>query len=103
MTESERGAATAASDGPQRVVLRGVRALVLDDMPDAEARRLLEQNGCEARLAWVAEASGAGTVEAAVKSHAGQSGAPDAKPGTYKALPVASWRVPAMVIEPPLP
>lgn len=103
MTESEQGAATAVSDGPQRVVLRGVRALVLDDMPEAEAKRLLEENGHEAQLAWVAEASGTGTVEAVVKSYAGQSGAFGARPGTYKALPVASWRVPAMVIEPPLP
>jgi hypothetical protein len=114
MMLGEAGAVEAARDeqtGPQRVVLRAVTALVLDDMPPSLRSQVLE--ACDSRTdpsrrvfpreLWEAVASGSGTVESAVKSYAGQSGTAGAKPGTYKALPVASWRVPAMVIEPPLP
>lgn len=90
--------------GPQRVVLRGVAVLVLDDLVDDEARQaLLATWDAPVVEAWVAVASRPGTTDAAIASYAGRSGAPDAKPGTYKAPPATSWFVPPQVIEPPLP
>lgn len=112
MTESEHGVAVAARDGqttgPLRVVLRCQGAVLLDNMTTEQRVKLGEVLGEEVlasytEAAWTAVAIREGTVETSVKSYAGQSGTPDAKPGTYKALPMASWQRPAMVIEPPLP
>lgn len=89
--------------GPSRVVLRGVRALVLDDLPAAVLQAVLEAAPShEPVAAWIAVAARQGTVEAAIRSHAGQSGAEGAKAGHYKAPPAASWFVSPLVIEPPL-
>lgn len=92
--------------GPSRVVLRGVRVVVLDDLTPEGQRAVLDAipavrltASCEA---WVAVAARQGTVEAAIRSYAGQSGTEGAKAGHYKAPPAASWFVSPLVIEPPL-
>lgn len=112
MTDVEQlDAAEAVRDdrsGTTRVVLRGVRVIVLDDLTPDEHVEIAGVLGAEVvadsiREAWMPVASRSGAVEAAVKSYAGQSGAAGAKAGTYKAVPHASWFVPPMVIEPPLP
>jgi hypothetical protein len=101
----------AGTSGTQRVVLQCVKALVLDDLSFAERQEVRDAVGavrdalsgavveCEA---WVPVATRPGTVEAAVKAYSGPSGTPDARAGTYKAVPYASWFVPPLVIEPPL-
>jgi hypothetical protein len=91
-----------AQSGTQRVVLRGVRALVLDDMPASRQHAVLEAAHQDTVEAWVPMAMRPGTVEAAVKAYAGPSGTPGGWPGTYKAVPYTSWYTPPLVIEPPL-
>lgn len=90
------------SAGPQRVVLRGVRAIVLDDLEDEQRLEIERDHSDRVVEAWVAVASRPGVMDAAVKAYAGQSGAPDARPGKYKAVPHGSWFVSPLVIEPPL-
>ena len=108
MSAAEQGAAEAAEQdgrGSARVVIRGVQAIVLDDLPKGTRERVLEavKDTADPQEAWIAVASQRGQVDVAVRAYAGQSGSSDAKAGTYKALPAGSWFAPATVIEPPLP
>lgn len=89
---------------PGRVVLRGVRVLVLDDLSGGD-RDVLDDAGlldANPPEAWLAVAARSGTYDGAIKSYSGQSGSPDCVPGKYKALPRGSWFVSPLVIEPPL-
>lgn len=98
----------AKEKGTPRVVLRGVRALKLDDLPADAHRKVLEVVGEVANVSdvvsegWFAMAARTGTPEGAVASYAGTSGDPGCKPGTYKAPPTSSWFVRSQRVEPPL-
>lgn len=89
--------------GTARVVLRGTRAVILDDLPTGTQRAVLEAVGeAEPRVLWDALCLRSGTVEAAIKAYAGPSGEEGNTPGTYRAIPRGSWGVSPLVIEPPL-
>lgn len=99
--------ATDRQDGTKgsRVVLRGVQAVVLDDLPKATRLAigdLLDANDLMPQEAWLAAALRTGTNAGAITDYAGPSGAPGNKPGSYKAVPAASWFVSPLVVEPPL-
>jgi hypothetical protein len=108
-----QGAPAGVEDGQKagtaRVVLRGVQAIVLDDLPRRlreEVAGLLTCVGADeppaVLEAWVAVAARTGTPEGAVASYAGASGEAGCKPGKYKAPPAGSWFVRAQLVEPPL-
>lgn len=98
-----------AQDGTKgsRVVLRGVQAIVLDDLSGIDREAILATVNASAerakpREAWVAVAARTGTNAGAITDYAGPSGAPGNRPGSYKAVPAASWFVSPLVVEPPL-
>lgn len=92
----------------ERVVLRGVQVIVLDDLKDGD-RRAIQELGLEGivvteREAWVVEALAHGSFDAAVEAFAGKSGEElGNKPGRYRAVKKAAWLEKGpRVIEPPL-
>lgn len=94
--------------GTARVVLRGVEALRLDDLPRDVRKRVLELVGERGDAsdyvgeAWFAVAARTGTPESTVASYAGKSGDRACTPGKYKAPPAGAWYVRAQHVEPPL-
>lgn len=105
--EQQDGAEAVRDDerqGTARVVLRAVRAVVLDDLPPGTQRAVLEAAGTPPveRVLWEPLTLRQGTVEAAIKAYAGPSGEENNTPGTYRAIPRGSWGVSPLVIEPPL-
>lgn len=108
MSATEQSTAGEAAEqdgrGSSRVVIRGVQAIVLDDLSPQMRAAVLEAVGTtEPAELWQPVSMQKGQAYEAVRNYAGQSGAADAKHGKYKALPSGSWFVSAMVIEPPLP
>lgn len=113
MSESEQDGPVVADvqderRGPERVVLRGVRAIVLDDLAPGmqdeviAALRGIGLPGGITSEAWLPVALRAGQADKAIEAFAGKSGALACLPGTYKAIPAGSWFVSPQVIEPPL-
>lgn len=101
--------ATEKQDGTKgsRVVLRGVQAIVLDDLGLEDRENIMSafaesRGGTGLQEAWVAVAARTGTNAGAITDYAGPSGAAGNKPGSYKAVPAASWFVSPLVVEPPL-
>jgi hypothetical protein len=88
--------------GTARVVLRAVRAVALDGLPPATQRVVLEAMSGEPMMLWEAVCLRSGAVETAIRAFAGPSGEEGNMPGTYRAIPRASWGVSPLVIEPPL-
>lgn len=102
---SEKGAG-------ERVVLRGVQVIVLDDLlpvlrtaVEDEIARLgaTPAEDASIREAWIPEALEPGSFDAAVEAHAGKSGEQGNKPGRYRAVKKAAWLEKGpRVIEPPI-
>jgi hypothetical protein len=93
----------------ERVVLRGVQVIVLDDLAPNERREALTaitgmSDSLAHREAWVVEAMASGSFDAAVEAFAGKSGeSMDNKPGRYRAVKKAAWLEKGpRVIEPPI-
>lgn len=84
----------------ERVVLRGVQVIVLDDLPHAQRLQVVDFAWSEA---WIAEAMAPGSFDVAVEAHAGRSGEQGNKPGRYRAVKKAAWLEKGpRVIEPPI-
>lgn len=99
---SEKGAG-------ERVVLRGVQVIVLDDLSEPARREIVDRAtgdagyGLGRREAWIPEALEPGSFDAAVEAHAGRSGEQGNKPGRYRAMKKAAWLEKGpRVIEPPI-
>lgn len=95
--------------GAQRVILRNVEVVVLDDLSGdlrAEVGALLTRVGANdpppVVEAWIAVAARTGTPESTVAAYAGKSGDAESVPGTYKAVPYGAWFVRTQRVEPPL-
>lgn len=87
----------------ERVVLRGVQVIVLDDLA-TELCEVVEAGSPEpTREAWVIEGLAQGSFDAAVEAHAGRSGEQGNKPGRYRAVKKAAWLEKGpRVVEPPI-
>lgn len=87
-----------------RVVLRGVQALVLDDLfPEQRAAVLAIVKETQMKEAWIAEALQPGSFDAAIVAHAGESGESGNCPGRYRAVRRGAWfEKGPRNIEPPL-
>jgi hypothetical protein len=109
MTDEQTGEGAAPANGAdevkgaQRVILRGVEVVVLDDLTAAVRKQVLELVGAErAAEGWLAVAARTGTPESTVAAYAGKSGDAESVPGTYKAVPYGAWFVRTQRVEPPL-
>lgn len=87
----------------ERVVLRGVQVVVLEELTPTAREGFLSAHAPTQHEAWIPEAMAHGSFDAAVEAHAGRSGEEDNKPGRYRAVKKAAWleRGPR-VIEPPI-
>jgi len=94
-----------------RVVLRSVRALVLDNLLERDrlavlsaAADLLEDDMDDlVREVWLPEGIAHGSFDAAVTEHAGEPGQEGNKPGVYRAVKKSAWfEKGPRNIEPPL-
>jgi len=103
-TDDEQDTVEVADErqGTARVVLRAVRAVALDGLPMATQRAIMDFDGASPVTLWEAVCLRAGAVETAIRAFAGPSGEEGNMPGTYRAIPRASWGVSPLVIEPPL-
>lgn len=97
-TERKLAAITARTE---RVVLRGVQVVVLDELTPSQ--RVAICDAALAREAWLVEGASAGSIDAAIEAHAGKSGEAGCVPGQYRAVKKAAWLEKGpRVIEPPL-